>query len=99
MRNGMKIATFGTMAALMLVPSLTFANTRGDRNEWNNLAIGAAALGVIGALSHNSTLAAVGVGGAAYSVYRADTVRGYDCHRPRFDRDHVRFDSRPGWRR
>ena len=98
-KNLVKLATTGTIAAMMLIPSLTFADgfrdhrASNDRNQWSNLAIGAGAVGLIGLLSNNSTLATIGLAGAGYSVYRADTVRGYDCYRPTFDRHDVRFDG------
>jgi hypothetical protein len=92
--NFAKLATTGAIAALMIVPSFALADgyrARQDRNGWNNLAIGAGAVGVIGLLSHNSTLATVGLVGAGYSVYRADTVGRY-CRD--WDRHDFRYDGR-----
>jgi hypothetical protein len=91
-KNLTKLATIGTVVCLAVAPSLTFANGRNDRNEWNGVAIGAAAVGLAGILTNNGTLATIGLGGTAYSVYRADTVRGYDCHRPVVFRRDVRVD-------
>src|SRR4051812_27378537 len=54
-----------------------------QRNEWNNLAIGSAAIGILGLLSHNNTLGLLGLGGAAYSGYRANQERdrGWSSYR------------------
>ena len=40
-----------------------------QRNEWRDIAIGAGALGVIGALEHDDTLFFAGTAGALYSTY------------------------------
>src|SRR5579872_7586831 len=45
------------------------------QNQWKDLAIGAGALGLIGALTHNNTLTYAGVGGALYSGYRYEQDR------------------------
>jgi hypothetical protein len=97
--NLLKIATLGTAAAILAVPSLSLADGRArqDRNQWNSVAIGAAAVGVIGLLSHNDTLATAGLAGAGYSIYRADSVRNgdWDRHDFRYDgRSANRFDRR-----
>ncbi len=90
--NLVKLATTAAVATLMIVPSLSFADghrSRQDRNQWNNIAIGSGALGVIGLLGHNDTLATLGLLGAGYSAYRANTVSDncntWDQHSYRYD--------------
>lgn len=62
------------------------------RNEWRNIAIGAGALGVLGALTHDDTLMFGGAAGALYSTYRYDQDRrGHD----RVGRLRARYFSRP----
>src|SRR5437016_1121197 len=45
------------------------------RNEWRNIAIGAGALGVLGLLNRDNTLAFAGGAGALYSAWRYDQDR------------------------
>jgi hypothetical protein len=78
------------------------------RNEWRNIAIGAGALGLIGALEHDDTLFFAGTAGALYSAYRYDQDRrSYDrtdrlraryFSKPYFERDGVRYNRRTEWR-
>jgi hypothetical protein len=45
------------------------------KNAWRNAAYGAGALGVLGLVTHNGTLATLGLGGAAYSASRYEHDR------------------------
>lgn len=100
--NLVKLATTATVAALLIVPSMSFAADRHDRdqrNQWNNLAIGAGALGILGLATHNDTLAAVGLVGAGYSAYRANDVSDYGRYHDNYyggDYRYRRNDDRRG---
>ncbi|HTQ08895.1 MAG TPA: hypothetical protein VMI31_02370 [Fimbriimonadaceae bacterium] len=68
------IAVIALGAALM-APTVASAQSwhrQTERDNWKNLAIGAGVVGLIGALSHNDTLAGIGAAGAFYSAYRYD---------------------------
>ena len=87
------------VAALMIVPSMSFAadrHERAQRNQWNDIAVGAGALGVLGLISGNNTLATVGLVGAGYSAYRADQVPVYRRYDDHYYRGDYRFNK--GWR-
>lgn len=45
------------------------------KNAWRNLGIAGGAVGVVGLLSGNKTLAALGLGGGLYSTYRYEQDR------------------------
>jgi len=45
------------------------------KNDWRNLGIAGGALGVLGLLSGNKTLAIAGIAGGAYSAYRYEQDR------------------------
>src|SRR5262245_3993777 len=65
---------------------------RDHRNECRNIAIGAGALGLIGALEHDDTLYFAGTAGSLYSLYRYDQDRrSHD----RVDRFRARYFGRP----
>lgn len=76
-----------TMGVALAVPTLlpadAMAQSRHDRtshrqqskNQWRNLGIAGGALGVAGLLTGNKTLAALGIGGGAYSAYRYEQDR------------------------
>lgn len=73
------LATIGVMGAMVAAPVSSFAQDWGysyaqhrqdQQNQWRNLAIGSAAVGVLGLLTHNDTMSVLGLGGAAYSGYR-----------------------------
>ena len=74
------------------------------KNEWRNIAVGAGAVGVLGLLQHDKTLAFIGGAGALYSLNRyeqdrrsenrADRLRSQYFSRPYFYRDGVRYDRR-----
>ncbi|HWD39569.1 MAG TPA: hypothetical protein VG944_12020 [Fimbriimonas sp.] len=96
-KNLTKIAAFGLIAGVAVLPATSFAADRHhwdhhrDRTNWNNIALGAGAVGLIGLLGHNDTLATIGLLGAGYSAIRAS-----DDHRHYYDRDHIRY--RPVYR-
>ena len=52
-----------------------YEHRQSTKNTWRNLGYGGAALGVLGLATHNNTLAALGLGGAAYSAYRYEQDR------------------------
>jgi len=75
------VATLALTGTMVAVPVSSFAQGRdwgysyqqhrqGQQNQWRNLAIGAAAVGVLGMITHNDALSVLGLGGAAYSGYR-----------------------------
>jgi hypothetical protein len=51
------------------------ASTQQNKNNWRNIGIGSAAVGVLGLLDHNNTLALLGVAGAGYSADRYEQDR------------------------
>lgn len=74
------IAAVGTMAA----PIAASAQSRLDReskhrqdmkNQWRNIGIGSAALGLFGLLKHDNTLMFAGAAGALYSANRYEQDR------------------------
>lgn len=81
------------IGAVLLVPSIAGAQNwhrSSQKNQWKDIAIGAGALGVLGALSHNDTLTAIGAAAALYSAYRYDADgRSYrhewNSHQHRYD--------------
>jgi len=96
-----------SMGALTLAPVSALAQGRhhhdNDKNEWKNIAIGAGAVGLVGALTHDKTLAFAGAAGALYSLdrYNQDRndsgrnhLRSEYFSRPYFYRDDVRYDRR-----
>ncbi len=104
-----------TMGAFTLAPVMAHSqeswrshHRRQEQNEWRNLAIGAGAVGVLGALNHDDTLTFVGGAGALYSIYRYNQDRDSDDRRmrlramyfshPYFYRDGDRFERRHVWR-
>ena len=74
------------------------------KNEWRNIGIGSAALGVAGFATHNNALGFAGLAGAGYSAHRyeqdrksqsqLDRLRASYFSRPYFVRDGARFDRR-----
>ena len=78
----------------MMAPSMASAQSwsshrQSQKNQWKDLAIGAGALGVIGALTHNDGLTLGGLAGALYSGYRYDQDGRYHDYN-RYDRDRDR---------
>ena len=81
MKNTIIAAALG---AVLLLPMAANAQSRADdashhrqntKNQWRNIGIGAGALGVLGLVKHNNTMAAIGLGGAAYSFSRYEHDR------------------------
>jgi len=75
-----KILAVTMIGALLVVPMTASAQSSRDhrqqsKNQWRNLAYGAAAVGIFGLLKHNSTLTVAGAAGAAYSAYRYEQDR------------------------
>lgn len=78
------------------------------KNEWRNIAIGAGALGVLGALSGDRTLAFAGAAGSLYSLNRyeqdrrsqrrEERLRAEYFSRPYFYRDGHRYARRTVYR-
>lgn len=48
---------------------------QGKKNEWRNLAILGGAAGLVGLFTKNKTIAALGLGGGLYSLYRYEQDR------------------------
>jgi hypothetical protein len=76
MKNTLKQSIVAiALGAVLMVPSIAGAQSyhrQNQKNQWKDLAIGAGALGILGALTHNDTLTAIGAAGALYSAYRYD---------------------------
>lgn len=71
-----------TLATAIAVPTMlptdamaVQSHRQKSKNQWRNLGIAGAVLGGYGLLSHNNTLAALGLGGGAYSAYRYEQDR------------------------
>ncbi len=72
-----------TLAVPTLLPATAAAQGRRDRadhrqdtkNNWRNLGIAGGAAGVLGLLTGNKTLAALGIGGGLYSASRYEADR------------------------
>lgn len=63
-----------------------------SKNNWRNLGIAGGALGALGLLSGNKTLAIAGLAGGAYSAYRYEQDRK---SQNRIDRGRAQMFSRP----
>jgi hypothetical protein len=88
MKNKMR-STFGGLIAItaaagvMLAPITASAQSRQDqsnhrqdtKNQWRNIGIGSAAVGVLGLLKHDNTLTFAGAAGALYSANRYEQDR------------------------
>ena len=73
MTRSLAVLALGTV---IMTPSLANAQSwhrQAQKQQWQNIAIGAGVVGLIGALTHNDGLTAAGVAGAVYSTYRYDT--------------------------
>lgn len=62
-------------------------------NGWRDLSILGGVAGIAGVVTHNSTLAAVGLGGALYSGYRYEQDRAHDRDWGYRGYDHRRYDD------
>ena len=81
MKNTMIAAALG---AVLLLPIAASAQSNADKashhrqqtkNQWRNIGIGTGAAGIYGLLKHDNTMAAIGLGGAAYSFSRYEHDR------------------------
>lgn len=87
-----KVVALSTVALAAALPTFASADRwhredrREHRQEWKGLGLLSGAVGLVGLASHNSTLAAVGLGGALYSGIR------YGDEFPHRD---YRYDHRP----
>lgn len=74
--NTLKTAVLATtiLASLTALTLMASASQK-SKNDWRNLGIGAAAVGIYGATRGDKTTTAVGLGGAAYSAYRYEQDR------------------------
>jgi hypothetical protein len=85
--NGINLSKIAAAASLG-VASLGFAPSasaqsinelinrrQGKKNEWRNLAILGGAAGLVGLFTKNKTIAALGLGGGLYSLYRYEQDR------------------------
>ena len=64
------------------------------KNEWRNLGTASGVLGIAGLLTGNRTLAALGLGGGAYSAYRYEQDRK---SQNRFEHDRYELFRRPSF--
>lgn len=91
-RTLLKLSLAGLAATMTLMPAISMAQGKYDRdhrqsqqNQWQNIGVGSAALGIIGLLTHDDTLAIAGAAGAIYSDTRYEQDR--NSQRGRWDRD------------
>lgn len=102
-----------TVSAFAMAPVTVQAQSwrqhrHSQQNQWRDIAIGAGAVGLLGALTHDDTLTFGGAAGALYSAYRYDQdrrstdrvrkLRSEYFSRPYFYRDNVRYDRHDVWR-
>jgi hypothetical protein len=74
--NSLKLTAIAAIAVTSLTAFAPIANAdQKSKNNWRNLGVGAAAVGVYGALKGDKTLTAVGAAGAGYSAYRYEQDR------------------------
>lgn len=72
------IALAATIAALPIsasAQSAAYRHRQKTKNTWRNLGYAGAAVGALGLITHNSTLAIGGLAGGAYSAYRYEQDR------------------------
>jgi len=77
------LATLGIAGAMVAAPVSSFADgwnshRQQQKDQWKSIGVGAAAVGILGLLTHNDTLSVLGLGGAAYSGYRYSQDTGGD---------------------
>jgi hypothetical protein len=77
-----KFATLGLAASMAVLPAVSSAQTRAElqrrqqmKNQWRNVAIGSAALGVLGLIKKDRTLTIAGAAGTAYGLHRYEQDR------------------------
>ncbi len=85
--NPSKIVAALTLSLTLAVPALLPADAQAQgrrqsverrqktKNDWRNLGIAGGAAGVLGLLTGNKTLAALGIGGGLYSASRYESDR------------------------
>lgn len=77
----MKLMSAGLAVSMLALPALTLAqydsaqHRQQTKNEWRNIGVGAAALGLYGLLKGDSSLALAGAAGAAYAGTRYEQDR------------------------
>lgn len=69
-----------------------FKHRQSKKNEWRNIGIGSAGVGVLGLLMHDNTLVFAGAGGALYSAYRYEQDRKSE---KKLDRARAGYFSKP----
>ena len=94
------LAMAGTVAAPLSANAQSLRDESHRRqqkkNEWRNIAIGSGALGLLGLVKGNSTLAIAGIGGSLYSLNRYEQDRKSQS---RIDRQRAEVFSRGEIRR
>ncbi len=93
-------------ATMTLMPAMSMADGGSSRdhraqmqNQWKNIGVGPAAVGLIGLLTHNDTWALAGAAGAIYSDSRYEQDRNSQHGRFDWDRDQRDRDLRDRDRR
>lgn len=78
----LKIATMSVLAVTIALPATSMAQSRREldhrqkmKNQWRNVGIGSAALGVFGLVKGDRNLALLGAAGAGYGAYRYEQDR------------------------
>ena len=84
MKSGLaKLVALATIVSCAIAPisanaqshSAKSRHRQATKNTWRNIAIGSGALGILGLVEHNNTLAIAGIAGAAYSASRYEHDR------------------------
>ena len=88
------ITTVGALPASALAQRHDdrYDGRKAQKDKWKNVAIAGGVVGLVGAATHNPTLAAVGAAGAVYGAVRYEDERKNDDHGDR--RDDRRRDDR-----
>jgi hypothetical protein len=78
----LKFATLGLMVTAVALPAVSPAQSRSQlqrrqqqKNQWRNIAYGAGALGIFGAIKKDRNLTLLGAAGAAYAAHRYEQDR------------------------
>ena len=79
---GLMAAAVLASAALTAIPATAQSShhRQQTKNTWRNAAAGAGALGVLGLVTHNNTLAIAGAAGGLYSLNRYEHDRKSQSH-------------------
>lgn len=77
MRTTPRLISLALIAAVAIwaLGPVAVQASQSSKNAWRNIGIGAAALGIYGAVKGNGGLAAAGLAGAGYSAYRYEQDR------------------------